>query len=310
VRSGLGAALLVLAGATGSVVLAQSQVLRDPHPYRTGVELTSINATVRDAEGRLVSGLPREVFEVFEDGAPQEIAQFTSERVPISLGVLLDTSDSMFGRRIKDAGEAVEHFLFELLDAEDEYFVMSFNHRPRLLASWTNKPDAVRQALNGVRPNGGTAAYDAVIASLPMFTKRSRERAALVIISDGADTASDVSLRDLHSALVRSDVFVYAIAIDSPNTQPINTRVNPTALREITDDSGGRTEIVHSSEELAGAAARIAEELNHQYLIAYASAHGGDGLYHSLRVRVRGGDYKVRARNGFVAPPVRRTPQP
>jgi VWFA-related protein len=301
---------VVLAGATGAVVLAQGQVLRDPHPYRSGVELTSINATVRNAEGRLVSGLPREAFEVFEDGAPQEIAQFTSERVPISLGVLLDTSDSMFGRRIKDAGEAVEHFLFELLDAEDEYFVMSFNHRPRLLASWTNKPDVVRQALNGVKPNGGTAAYDAVIASLPMFAKRSRERAALVIISDGADTASDVSLRDLHSALVRSDVFVYALAIDSPNTQPINTRVNPTALREITDDSGGRTEIVHSSEELAGAAARIAEELNQQYLIAYASAHSGDGLYHSLRVRVRGGDYKVRARNGFVAPPVRRTSQP
>ncbi len=172
----------------------------------------------------------------------------------------------MFGRRIKDARAAVERFLFDLLDADDEYFVMTFNHRPHLLTSWTSTPDLVRQALNGVKPIGGTAAYDAVIASLPMFAKRSRERAALVIISDGADTASDASLRDLHSALARSDVFVYAIAIDSPEPQPINTRVNPTSLREITDDSGGRTEIVRSSDELADATARIAEELNHQYL--------------------------------------------
>jgi VWFA-related protein len=166
----------------------------------------------------------------------------------------------------------------------------------------------VRQTLNGVKPLGGTAAYDAVVASLPMFTKRTRERAALVIISDGADTASDASLRDLHSALARSDVFVYAIAIDSPEPQPINTRVNPTSLREITDDSGGRTEIVRSSEELTDATARIAEELNRQYLLAYTSPHSGDGLYHSLRVRVRGTDYKVRARNGYVATPPRRTP--
>jgi Ca-activated chloride channel family protein len=309
-RLGLGPVLLVLTGAAGAVVLAQGQILRDPHLYRSSIELTSINATVRDSDGHLVSGLAREAFEVFEDGEPQTITQFSSERVPISLGVLLDTSDSMFGRRIKDARAAVERFLFDLLDADDEYLVMTFNHRPHLVTSWTNAPDIVRQALDAVRPIGGTAVYDAVIASLPMFAKRSRERAAIVIISDGADTASDASLRDLHSALARSDVFVYAIAIDSPESQPINTRVNPTSLREITDDSGGRTEIVRSSAELADATARIAEELNQQYLLAYTSSRSNDGRYHSLRVRVRGTDYKVRARNGYVATPVRRTANP
>jgi VWFA-related protein len=241
---------------------------------------------------------------------PQTITQFTSERVPVSLGVLLDTSDSMFGRRIQDARAAVERFLFDLLDADDEYFVMTFNHRPHLLTSWTTTPDLVRHALSGVKPIGGTAAYDAVVASLPMFAKRSRERGALVIISDGADTASDASLRDLHSALSRYDVFVYAVAIDSPASQPINTRVNPTSLREITDDSGGRTEIVRTSEDLADATARIADELNHQYLLAYSSSRSSDGLYHSLRVRVPGTDYKVRARNGFVGTPPRRAPNP
>ena len=302
-RRGVGLSLLAVVGVAAAAAVAQEPVLRDPRLFRSGIEITSVNATVRDMEGRLVTGLSRDAFELYEDGERQAITQFTNERVPVSLGVLLDTSDSMFGRRIKDARAAVERFLFELLDPGDEYFVMAFNHRPHPLTSWTNTPEIVRQALNRVRPGGGTAAYDGVIAALPMFTKRTRERAALVIISDGADTASDGSLRTVHSSLVRSEAFVYAVAIDSSDRKAINTGVNPTSLREITDDSGGRTEIVHSSEELADATARIAEELNSQYLLGYTSPHGGDGRYHSIRVRVRGTDYKVRARNGYVATP-------
>src|SRR5215813_9961253 len=102
---------------------------RDNRVLRSGIEVTAITATVRDAQGRLVTGLERGVFEVYEDGERQTVTQFTNERVPVSLGVLLDTSDSMFGQRIKDARVAVEHFLFDLLDKEDEYFVMSFNHQ-------------------------------------------------------------------------------------------------------------------------------------------------------------------------------------
>jgi Ca-activated chloride channel family protein len=303
VHRGVCLTLLAVVGIAASAALAQEPVLRDPRLFRSGIEITSVNATVRDAEGRLVTGLSRDAFELYEDGEPQAITQFTNERVPVSLGVLLDISDSMFGRRIRDARAAVERFLFELLDPGDEYFVMAFNHRPHPLTSWTTTPDIVRRALERVRPIGGTAAYDAVIAAMPMFTKRSRERAALVIISDGADTASDGSLRTVHSSLVRSDAFVYAVAIDSPDRKAINTRVNPTSLQEITDDSGGRTEIVHSSDELADATARIAEELNSQYLLGYPSPHERDGRYHSIRVRVRNTDYKVRARNGYVATP-------
>jgi Ca-activated chloride channel homolog len=159
----------------------------------------------------------------------------------------------------------------------------------------------VTRALNGLRPFGGTAAYDAVVDSLPMFERRSRQRAALLIISDGADTASTLSMREVKSALLRSDAFVYAIAIDSPDRQAINTRVNAEALREITGQSGGRTEIVHNSADLSEATARIADELNHQYLLGYTSTHGADGRYHSIRVRVSGSEYRVRARNGYVA---------
>jgi Ca-activated chloride channel homolog len=300
VRLGVGLTLLAGVG-MAAVAMAQQPAFRDPRLFRSSIEITGVNATVRDAAGRLVTGLSREAFDIYEDGDLQPVAQFTGERVPVSLGVLLDTSDSMFGRRIKDARAAVERFLFELLDDTDEYFVMAFNHQPHSLTSWTRTPSVVRRALDSVRPSGGTAAYDAVIASLPMFTKRSRERGALVIISDGADTASDATLRTVHAALVRSDVFVYAVAIDSPERQAINTRVNPTALQEITDESGGRTEIVHDSQEIADATGRIAEELNSQYLLGYVSPHAGDGKFHSIRVRVRGTDYRVRARSGYVA---------
>lgn len=281
---------------------AQEPVFHPPSPFRSSVDIISVNATVRDGAGRLATGLDRDAFEIFEDGERQPLAQFTNERVPVSLGVLLDVSDSMFGRRIVDARAAVERFLFDLLAEGDEYFVMAFNHRPRPLTSWTSTPEVVRDAMKGVRPSGGTAVYDALLSSLPLFDKRSRERAALVIISDGADTASDASLRTVRSALVRSEAFVYAVAIDSGDRKAINTRVNPTSLQEITDDSGGRTEVVHDSAELADATARIAEELNSQYLLGYVSPHGHDGRFHTIRVRVHGEDYKVRARNGYVAP--------
>jgi len=137
--------------------------------------------------------------------------------------------------------------------------------------------------------------------ALPILDRRTRERAALLIISDGADTASNATLRDVRSALLRNDVFVYAIAIDSADAKAINARVNVDALRDITNQSGGRTEVVRNSADLADATARIADELNSQYLIGYTSPKGADGAYHSIRVRVAGTDYRVRARNGYVA---------
>jgi Ca-activated chloride channel family protein len=278
------------------------QLVRDQRPpLRSGVDLVMVTVTVLGPNGTLVTDLPRDAFEVFEDGERQTISVFTSERVPVGLGMLLDISDSMFGQRIKDARAAVERFLFTLLDPSDEFFVVAFNHAPKILTPWTDTPDLVRAALDTVHPSGGTAIYDAVISALPLIDRRTRQRAALVVISDGADTASDASLRDVRSALLRSDAFVYAIAIDSPNRQAINTRVNPAALGEITNQSGGRTEVVTNPEELGAATTRIAEELNSQYVLGYASPKSADGQYHSIRVRLRQPGYQVRARNGYIA---------
>ena len=310
VRFGRRQALCIAALFCGAgALLAQGPPLqRAPRILRTSIEVTAVTVTVRDADGRLVPDLPADAFTVFEDGEPQPITQFAHDRVPVGLGLLLDVSDSMFGQRIRDARAAVERFLLESLSQDDALFVMTFNHAPRLLTAWTTPAEAavVRGGLDTIRPSGGTAIYDAVLTALPLIDRRPRDRAALVIISDGADTASDAALRDVRSALLRTDAFVYAVAIDSPARQAINTRVNPQALGEITNQSGGRTEVVHDTTELAAATARIAEELNTQYVLGYSSPHPGDGKFHGIRVKVDRPGYKVRARNGYVAVPIRK----
>jgi VWFA-related protein len=207
----------------------------------------------------------------------------------------------MVGRRLQDARDAVQRFLLDLLSPADQFFLMAFNHEPRQLTGWTAEAAPVRAALDQLRPTGATAIYDAVKAALPMIDRRNRERAALVIISDGADTASDTTLYDLRTQLLRTDAFIFAIAIDSPKEQAINTRVNPEALSEITNQTGGHTDVVRDSADLAAATTKIAEELNSQYVLGYASPHPGDGKYHSIRVRVTLPGYRVRARNGYVA---------
>jgi Ca-activated chloride channel homolog len=299
--------VVVLSALAAAVLMAQTAApppqapVTDPKLFRSGIEITSITATVTDRDGHLIHDLPREAFEVYEDGARQTLTQFTRERVPVGLGVLIDVSDSMYGRRIQDARIAVDRFLFDLLDPADEFFLVAFNHAPRVLTGWTREQRDVQHALAALKPSGGTAIYDAIVESMPLVDTRTRQRAALVVISDGSDTASTATLREVRSALLRSDAFVYAIAIDSPDRSPINAGVNAQTLREITNESGGRTEVVQTSADIAEATAGIAAELNSQYLLGFTSPRGADGQFHSLRVRVTGGDYRVRARNGYVA---------
>ena len=298
---------LVVAAVIAAVGVPEPQVVREPRPLQSGVDLVMVTATVVDGNGQLTTGLPRDAFAIWEDGVEQTVAVFSNAREPVGLGVLLDVSDSMFGQRIVDAREAVEHFLFTLLNPADEFFLTAFNHAPRTLTPWTNTPAVVTEALDALRPSGGTAIYDAVISAMPQIERRNRQRAALLIISDGADTASDASLRDVRAALLRSDAFVYAIAIDSPRGHAINTRVNPASLSEITGQSGGRTEVVHDALGLRQATARIAEELNSQYVLGYSSPRSTDGRFHSIRVAMRDPAMRVRARNGYVGAPIRKS---
>ncbi len=270
--------------------------------FRSRVDLVQVTVTVTDAAGRLVTGLTRDDFQVFEDGVEYPITQFTDERVPVSLGVLLDASDSMRGQPVVDARGALDLFLADLLEPGDETFVATFNHAPRLAARWTRPPSALRNVLEGLKPSGGTALYDSLAGVSALFGRRVHARAALVMISDGADTASDRTLHSALDAIRRTDVFVYAIAIDAPDARA-STRVNPGALREITNLSGGTTEIVRSAADLGPATARIADELNKQYTLGYSPSRAPDGSWRAIRVRMRTDSHFARARRGYYADP-------
>ena len=309
-RSSAHLTLLLLPVILTSVILAASSSeqrrRRTDDIFRSGIDLVQMSATVVDEDGRLVGDLRREDFEVFEDAERQTITHFTRDRVPLSVGVVLDVSQSMYGQRIDDARLALDRFVADLLDPEDEVFVIVFNHTPRVEVGWTLGPRQLRNRLDDIQPYGGTSIYDAMMEALPLFDVRQHQRAAVLLISDGSDTGSHSNVRDVRRLLRRSDAFVYAIAIDAPDTRPINDRVNPFALREMTSESGGYTEVVHDSPELGPATARIAEELNHQYTLSYISSRPADGSYRSIRLRVVGREYRVRTRRGYVAEPNRR----
>ena len=263
-----------------------------------------VTVTVTDATGRLIPDLSRDDFQVFEDGVAQPVTQFTDQRVPVSLGVLLDASDSMRGQPIVDARSAVERFVATLLEPNDEAFVAAFNHLPRIVAPWTRPPSGLSGQLDVFKRSGSTAIYDALVASAPLFDRRTHTRAALVVISDGADTASDRTLQQARAVLRRTDPFVYAIAIDSAGGTA-SDQVNPDALREITGPSGGYTEVVHTAAELGPATERIANELNMQYTLGYTPLRAPDGEWREIRVRVKDRTYFTRARRGYYAIPSR-----
>ena len=289
---------------------ALATVMPSAQTFRAGIYTVQVSVTVTDAANRLITGLTRDAFEIFEDGDAQSITQFSDQRLPVSLGVLLDASDSMRGQPIVDARAAVDRFVGDLLEPGDQAFLGTFNHLPRIVTVWTQPPTRLRSRLDGQRPDGGTAMYDALVATAPVFRSREHPRAALVVISDGADTASDHSLGDARDALRRADAFVYALAIDSEAGQrQASTRVNPEALRELTGPSGGYTEVVRSAADLVPATERIARELNSQYTLGYSSSHVPDGSWRSIRVRMTDRAHFARARRGYYAdPPAARAP--
>jgi len=324
---------------------AQEKPTGQGFSFRTGVELINVTATVTDEHGRFVPNLKADDFIVYEDGKPQPIQQFDSERVPVSLGIALDTSGSMAGEKIAAAQAALNRFLYDLLGANDEVFLYRFDSRPELVSNWTSDRQAVGRALGTVRPSGGTAIYDTVAEAVPLAQKGTRRKKALVVISDGNDQNSRLRIDDVRQMIRESEVLVYAIGIDAsgnptqtysapqgiakpvyspspfpgktpPPAQPAaktpppppphrggaSDRMNADALRAITDDSGGRTEIIVSANDLAPATAGIADELSHQYFIGYTSSAPKDGRWHTIEVRLKKpGNLTVRARKGFIS---------
>lgn len=331
--------VIVVAIGTASVGAQDQEGFR----FRSGIELVNVTATVTDRNGRFVEGLRKEDFTVYEDGAPQEISHFSNEPVPVSLGILLDASGSMTPDKMSAAQTAIERFVNELLNEEDEMFFVRFASGVDLLQHWTSAPDTMNRAVRSVTTGGSTALYDAIAESLPTAASGRNRKKALLVITDGNDTSSRTSLPQLIRQIQETEVLVYALGVDAtarrstgrvvrpPIQLPIpipipmpggrrppqrlppapggggvwsggsDDRVNAGILRQITDDSGGRTEIVRGFNGLDDATARIADELNQQYYLGYARTAEQDGRWHAIRVEVQNRRLTVRARRGYFA---------
>src|SRR4051812_4118539 len=181
------AGLLLATTSLTTTTRAQDQ---DQFKFKSGIELVNVTATVTGPDGRFLPGLRKEDFRVFDDDKPQEITHFSSERVPVSLGILLDASGSMADDKMASARAAISHFVNELLGDDDELFFMDFNDRPHLLQGWTSDRRAVTRAMGTVTPFGGTALYDAIANALPLAANGKHGKKALLVISDGNDSES------------------------------------------------------------------------------------------------------------------------
>jgi VWFA-related protein len=352
------AAILAIVAGAASYVRLQAQGVR----FRTAVELVNVTATVTDNSGRFVPGLKQADFLVYDDEQPVEVTHFSAERVPVSLGIVLDTSGSMAGEKLAAARTALDRFLFDLLGPEDEVFLYRFDSKPHLVQAWTSDRERVSSELRQLRADGATALYDAVAEALPLLQSGRHRKKALLVISDGNDTNSRTDLATVKQSIRQSEALVYAIAVDTELTVkpvvgrggtirhqrgrtfpvpiplpgrrapprnppipgvppqspqppaapvpedppeqgrgPLKEPVNLSALRDISDDSGGRTELVRDPRDLDPTTARIADELSKQYFLGYTSPGKHDGRWHTIRVEVRDHTLRVRARRGYMA---------
>jgi Ca-activated chloride channel homolog len=267
--------------------------------FRGAVDVVEVTATVTDGRGRFLTGWRESDFTVREDGIAQRLIRAGSDREPVSLGLVLDASGSMQGERMSAARSAILRLLFERLDPRDELFFVEFGFNARLTQEWTSDRQLLRGALQDVQPTGDTALYDAVALAVPTAQTGRHRKKVLLVISDGGDTHSVMSIKELSDAIVASDVLVYALGFDKMGAS--RDGADPKRLRQITDATGGRTEMVRRPEQLTAAVDRIAEELGRQYQLAYERTGPRDGRRHEIRVEVETRGARVRARTGYVA---------
>lgn len=197
---------------------------QDSARFRSGVDLINITATVTSEGGRVITGLTRDDFVVYEDDKPQELTYFSADRVPVSLGIVLDTSGSMAGDKFDDARIALDRFTLDLLDQDDEVFLYRFSDHPILVQGWTTDRALLSREMSRIAPNGGTALYDAVSEAVPLAAQGTHSKKALVIISDGNDTSSVAYLGDVRDRIRNSEVMVYAIGIDGVSVETFRQR--------------------------------------------------------------------------------------
>ena len=268
--------------------------------------MTLVNVTVTDPYGRLVTGLEQNNFRVFEEGVEQEIIRFSSEDVPISIGVIFDMSGSMADKVDKSRLAAVQ--FFQTANPQDEFFLVSFNDRAQLVSPFTGSVEEVQNRLMYTAAHGRTALLDAIYLGLSQMKGAHNTKKALLIISDGGDNHSRYSTIDIRNYSKEADVQIYAIGIYEADGGPtIEEHEGPALLNDLTTQTGGRTFRVNNLNDLPDIATKISMELRNQYVVGYhPSHHEHDGKWRKIKVKLHPPKglppLTVFARTGYYAP--------
>jgi Ca-activated chloride channel family protein len=275
------------------------------HVLKTDVRLVLVPVSVTDPAQRLVTGLRAENFQLFEGKKPQEIRHFSSEDLPVSIGIILDASGSMTNKmgRVRDA---VTQFC-EAANPQDEFFMIVFSDQPRLVTDFTSVPEDLEKDLLFTQPKGRTALLDAIYMGLHKMKAAKYGRKALLIISDGGDNHSLYGEREVKAAAKEADVLIYSIGIFDRYVPTQEESLGPELLTEIAEPTGGRAFTLANEIELPAVANHIGRELRTQYVLGYRPAEmPRDGKWHKIQVKLRLprklSFLKARARTGYYAP--------
>ncbi len=280
----------------------------DGKPISIKTDLVTLTLTVTDLYGRFVSGLNKKAFSIFDNNEEQEITFFSDADAPISVGILFDVSDSMSGEKIGKARKALEGFI-NTSHPSDEYFLIGFNSRAQLLLDRTRDGEAVLQKLTLLQTKGNTALYDACYLGVERVTRGTRQKKAMLIISDGQDNASRYNFNEVRRLMKESDVTVYAVGImDGRDVGSVTGMQGQAFLDELTSVTGGRAFYPQTDIELNEIFERIALELRHQYSIGFTPKNfSPDGKWHKTKVKVKPPNgvsrLTVRTREGYYASP-------
>lgn len=303
----LGTGFSVAGQDTGRLAGLVERLNQEPSIH-VDADLVLIPVTVVDRDDRLVAGLNREHFRIYDDKVEQVITHFAKEDTPASIAFLLDTSASM-ADKLRKSREAISNLL-NSANAEDEFLLIQFNEQADLVLGISKDPREVRRQLSFTRATGRTALLDAIHLSLGEVKKAHNARKALVIVSDGGDNCSRHTLSEIESMVRESDVQIYALGVFGSRDWRFQSQeelTGPALLRRIAKQSGGRFFEIDDVGELPEIAEKISDALRTRYVLGYAPANPRrDGKYHKVEVKlVRSrGMPKLQAtwRRGYIAP--------
>src|SRR5581483_4064284 len=274
--------------------------------FRSDTRVVDLHATVVDKNGHLITNLPKEAFTVYENGVAQQIRSFKREDVPVSLGLIVDNSGSMRDKRAKV--EAAALTLVKDSNPQDEVFVVNFNDEaykdlPKG-KDFTSDIKEMEEALTRIDSRGGTAMRDAIQLSIDHLKKAHKDKKVLVVITDGNDNSSRISLEALVKNAQQSGVLIYSVGLLSEEEHR-EAKQAQRALHMLADATGGETFFPKEVSEVERLAHQVAHDIRSQYSIVYAPANQSmDGTFRRIKVTAKGpGAPTVRTRSGYYATP-------